>query len=153
MAYRRMRFAGREWRVKPAPIVRAMLAGWSMNTYITPTRLGDQVYCDGGGTFYDPGLLIACLDPQLTNLLNVHLDEPDGHSYNLPPRPDLVRIVFDTHNYVFPEERRRMRALTDLLFAHYHLRAQYAALLTRTAPAKAVQRPLPPDFRREWDVQ
>jgi predicted acylesterase/phospholipase RssA len=153
MADRRMRFAGREWRVKPAPIVRATLAGWSMNTYITPTRLGGQIYCDGGGTFYDPGLLIACLDPQLTNLLNVHLDEPDGHSYNLPPRPNLVRIVFDTHNYVFPEERRRMRALTDLLFAHCHLRAQYAALLTRIAPAKAVQRPLPPDFRREWDVQ
>jgi predicted acylesterase/phospholipase RssA len=148
---RRMRFAGRMVEVLPAPIVQALLAGWSMNTYIAPTRIGHQVYQDGGGTFYDPGLFPACMDAELTNLLNVHLDEPDGHSYNLPPRPDVVRIVFDTHNYVFPEERRRMRALTDLLYEHYRLRACYSQLLSRLPANLAAQYPLRVDFRREWD--
>jgi hypothetical protein len=138
---RRMRFAGREHRVISAPIVRAILAGWSMNTYVSPTRLGDEEYRDGGGSFYDPGLFAACLDGQLISLLNIHLDEPEGHSYRLPPRPNLIRIVFDTHNYTFPEERRRMRALTRMLFAHYQLRAQAASAI-----------PLPPDFRQAWDV-
>jgi hypothetical protein len=97
---------------------------------------------DGGGTFYDPGLLVACLDPQLTNLLNIHLDEPDGHSYNLPPRMNLVSILFDTHNLTFPEERRRMRALTNLLYEHFRLRAQ----------AQAAGVALPPDFRSRWTI-
>ena len=148
---RGMRFGGKDWRVLPAPIVQAMLAGWSMNTYITPTRIGDEAYRDGGGTFYDPGLLVACLDAELTNLLNVHLDEPDGHSYNLPPRPNLVRIVFDMHNYYFPEERRRMRALTNLLYEHYELRAQHAALLSQSSHDLAARYPQSPDFRRHWD--
>lgn len=149
---RRMRFAGREWTVRPAPIVRAMLAGWSMNTYIVPTRLGDQDYRDGGGTFYDPGLFAACLDESLVNLVNIHLDEPAGHSYNLPPRPHLLRLLFDTHNYTFPEERRRMRALTARLFAHYRLRARHAAALAAAGAAQAAACPLPPDFRQAWDV-
>jgi predicted acylesterase/phospholipase RssA len=161
---RRMRFAGREWPVRPAPVVRAIIAGWSMNTYILPTPLGDQVYQDGGGTFYDPALFVACLDPELTNLLNIHLDEPEGHSYRLPPRPDIVRIVFDTHNYAFPEERRRMRLLSDLLYEHYRLRARYAGLLSGLSPAEGVPAAdapqvvagayvLPPDFRREWTLE
>ena len=66
-------------------MVKAILAGWSMNTYIVPTELNGQQYTDGGGTFYDQGLMVACLDQELTNLLNIHLDEPEGHSYNLPP--------------------------------------------------------------------
>jgi hypothetical protein len=151
---RRMKFGGHEWSVRPAPVVRSMIAGWSMNTYIMPTALGDQVYRDGGGTFYDPALLVACLDPQLVNLLNIHLDEPDGHSYNLPPRPNLLRIVFDTHNYIFPEERRRMHRLADLLCSHYQLRDRYAALLSRVPPeVAAAYPPLPPDFRREWGIE
>ena len=43
-----MSFGGREWRVRAAPVVRAVLAGWSMNTYVQPTRLGDQT---GGRVF------------------------------------------------------------------------------------------------------
>ena len=121
---RRMRFGKQEWQVQPAPIIRSILAGWSMNTYIIPSTIGDQTYTDGGGTFYDIGLFVACMDPELTNLLNIHLDEPEDHSYNLPPRPNLVRILFDTHNYIFPEERRRMRLLTDLLYQHYDLRSR-----------------------------
>jgi hypothetical protein len=149
---RRLFFGGREWTVRPAPVVRAIVAGWSMNTYIEPTALGDQVYVDGGGTFYDPAMLIACLDRELTNLLNIHLDDPEGHSYNLPPRPNLVGVVFDTHNYIFPEERRRMRGLSDLLYEHFRLRARHAALLEHLPADLAARHPLPPDFRREWQV-
>lgn len=151
---RHMRFGKNDWQVRPAPVVRAILAGWSMNTYISPTALGDQTYTDGGGTFYDIGLFVACMDPELTNLLNVHLDEPEGHSYNLPPQPSLVRIVFDTHNYIFPEERRRMRFLTDLLYQHYRLRARYVDLSSKL-PGSTVSQYLavPPDFRRIWKLE
>jgi predicted acylesterase/phospholipase RssA len=149
---RRMQFAGHEWVVRSAEVVQAITAGWSMNTYIQPTVLDDQVYVDGGGTFYDPALFVACLDPELVNLLNIHLDDPEGHSYHLPPRPNLVRIVWDTHNYIFPEERRRMRALTDLLYEHYRLRTRYAALLRNVSKQGDNVPPLPPDFRREWQV-
>ncbi len=132
----------RAWEIVPAPVVRAVLAGWSMNTYTIPTVMNGQQYMDGGGTFYDPGMLVACLDPELINLLNIHLDEPDGHSYNLPPRMNLVSILFDTHNLTFPEERRRMRALTNLLYEHFQLRAQ----------AQAAGVALPPDFRSRWTI-
>jgi predicted acylesterase/phospholipase RssA len=141
---RHLRLDGVELTVRRAPVVRAVIAGWSMNTYILPTVLEEQAYRDGGGSFYDPGMLVACLDRHLVNLLNIHLDEPVGHSYNLPPRPNLVRLLFDTHNYTFPEERRRMRRLTDLLFAHYRLREEWQARATRGR--------LAPDFRQRWDV-
>jgi predicted acylesterase/phospholipase RssA len=150
---RHMTFAGREWQVLSTPIVRAIIAGWSMNTYIIPTKLGDQSYTDGGGTFYDVGLFAACMDPVLTNLLNIHLDEPENHTFNLPPRPNLLRIIFDTHNYYFPEEHRRMRLLTDLLYQHYQLRGQYSALQARLpAEISSPQHALPPDFRRDWHI-
>jgi hypothetical protein len=145
---RKMLFAGRFIEVRSAPVVKAILAGWSMNTYIEPTALNDQLYRDGGGTFYDIGLFTACLDQQLTNLINIHLDEPEGHSYHLPPRPHLLRILFDTHNYYFPEERRRMYYLTNLLYEHFQLRSVYAAS-TGNLPSAV---PLPPDFRQNWQV-
>jgi predicted acylesterase/phospholipase RssA len=149
---RRFYFGDREWQVRPAAVVQAIVAGWSMNTYVEPTTLGDQTYVDGGGTFYDPALFVACADPELTNLLNIHVDDPDGHSYRLPPRPNLVRVVFDTHNYIFPEERRRMRALTHLMYQHYRLRAHHAACLTRLPPQAVTRYPLFSDFRRQWRV-
>jgi hypothetical protein len=135
--------------VQAAPVVRAIIAGWSMNTYIEPAALNGQLYCDGGGTFYDIGLFVACMDPQLTNLINIHLDEPEGHSYHIPPRPNLLRIVLDTHNYTFPEERRRMCLLTDLLYAHYRLRGERAARQDRRTDGSA---PIRPDFRRDGSV-
>jgi len=137
---RKMLFGGRTWAPVNTPIVRALIAGWSMNTYIHPTALNGQEYRDGGGTFYDPALLVICMDEDLVNLLNIHLDEPEGHSYNLPERPNLLRILFDTHNYVFPEERRRMRLLTDLLFEHFRLREAFAQATGERLP----------DFRQEW---
>ncbi len=141
---RHLRIGGVELSVRRAPVVRSIIAGWSMNTYILPTVIEEQAYRDGGGSFYDPGTLVACLDRHLVNLLNIHLDEPEGHSYHLPPRPNLVRLLFDTHNYTFPEERRRMRRLTDLLFDHYRLREEWRARPGRPR--------LAPDFRQRWAI-
>jgi hypothetical protein len=149
---RRMNFGGKEWQVRSAPIVRAIIAGWSMNTYIIPTELGDQSYTDGGGPFYDIGLFVAQMDPAITNLLNIHLDEPEGHSYNIPERPNLMRILLDTHNYIFPEERRRMRALCDLLYQHYRLREKYTTWFTQHHLDPSKEFFLPPDFRRDWSL-
>ena len=137
---RKMSFGGRTWSPVNTPVVRALVAGWSMNTYIHPTALNGQEYRDGGGTFYDPALFVACMDESPVNLLNIHLDEPEGHSYDLPERPNLLRLLFDTHNYVFPEERRRMRMLTDLLFEHLRLRQAYSQATGEGLP----------DFRQEW---
>ncbi|NMB53248.1 MAG: hypothetical protein GYA15_00985 [Leptolinea sp.] len=134
---------GRTWEVKSAPVVKAVLAGWSMNTYILPTVINGQEYTDGGGSFYDHGLMVACLDPELTNLLNIHLDEPEGNSYNLPSHMNLMNILFDTHNLTFPEERRRMRAITNLLYEDYALRGQ--------AEAQGLE--IPSDFRRNWTIE
>jgi hypothetical protein len=121
-------------------VIRALVAGWSMNTYIQPTALNGQEYRDGGSTFYDPALFVACLDERPVNLLNIHLDEPEGHSYDLPERPNLLRLLFDTHNYIFPEERRRMRRMTDLLFEHLRLRQAYSQANGESLP----------DFRQAW---
>ncbi len=137
---RKMSFGGRTWCPVNTPVVRALVAGWSMNTYIHPAALNGQEYRDGGGTFYDPALFVACMDETPVNLLNIHLDEPEGHSYNLPERPNLLRLLFDTHNYIFPEERRRMRLLTDLLFEHLRLRLSYSQATGEGLP----------DFRQEW---
>lgn len=139
---RRMVFAGRQINVLGAPVIRSLIAGWSMNTYILPTEIGGQQYLDGGGTYYDPGLFVAMFDPQLNNLLNIHLDEPDGHSYHLGPHINFPHIIFDTQNLTFPEERRRMRKITNLLFDHFRLRTQ----------AQAAGLDAGEDFRRVWEI-
>ena len=56
------------------------------------------------------------------SLLNLHFGEPPGYTYGFDERPTLVRIVFDTHNFTFPEERRRMRRLVDLFYEHQAIR-------------------------------
>ncbi|MCX5992919.1 MAG: hypothetical protein NT177_01735, partial [Chloroflexi bacterium] len=122
---RHFEFGGRTWKVLEAPIIKAVVAGWSMNTYIEPTELNGQRYRDGGGTFYDPSMLVACLDSELTNLIAIHLNHPEGGTFNLPHRPDIAKIILDTHNYTFPEEHRRMRMLSTLFYDHFRLR-QYA---------------------------
>jgi predicted acylesterase/phospholipase RssA len=147
---RHMRFGGHTWRPLRFPIARSIVAGWSMPTYVQPTHLGDQTYTDGGSTFYDPALFVACLDAELTNVIDVHLDEPEGHHYPFPPRMNLVGVAFDTHNFTFPELRRRIRNLTDLLYAHYRLRTRYAAWHQRLPPPDAPEA-LPPDFRQDWN--
>ena len=140
---RHFEFGGRTWKVLAAPVIKAVTAGWTMNTYIEPAELNGEVYRDGGGTFYDPSLLVACLDPQITNLIAIHLNHPDKHSFELPHRPDIARIILDTQNYTFPEEHRRMRVLSTLFYDHFRLR-QYAR-------QNGIQ--VEPDFRREWKLQ
>ena len=139
---RHFEFGGHTWKVLAAPIIKAVIAGWTMNTYIEPAELNGQVYRDAGGTFYDPSLLVACLDPQITNLIAIHLNHPEKHSFELPHRPDIVKIILDTHNYTFPEEHRRMRVLSTLLYDHFRMR-QYAK-------QNGIQ--VEPDFRREWKL-
>lgn len=113
---RMMQFAGREIKVISSPVIKAMVAGWSMNTYVVPAKLNGQEYRDGGGTFYDPGYFAACLDAKPKNLINIHLDDPEGHFYQLPERMNIFQLILDTHNMTFPEERRRMFKLTNLYF-------------------------------------
>ena len=140
---RRFEFGGQSWKVLSAPLLKAVIAGWSMNTYIEPAKLNGQVYRDGGGTFYDPSMLVACLDPELTNLIDIHLDYPESGTENLPYKPDLPRIILDTHNYTFPEEQRRMRVFATLFYDHFRLR-KYAA-------GHGIE--IEPDFRRAWKRQ
>ena len=140
---RHFEFGGRTWKVLEAPVIKAVAAGWSMNTYIEPADLNGQRYRDGGGTFYDPSMLVACLDPELVNLITVHLDHPESHSENLPEYPDISRIILDTHNYTFPEQQRRMRRLSMLFYDHFRLRLY----------ARENNIPVEPDFRREWQLQ
>lgn len=113
---RMMHFASREIKVISSPVLKAMVAGWSMNTYVVPAKLNGQEYRDGGGTFYDPGYFVACLDDKPKNLINIHLDDPEGHFYQLPERMNIFQLILDTHNMTFPEERRRMFKLTNLYF-------------------------------------
>jgi hypothetical protein len=142
-ADRHFEFGGKSWKVLSAPVIKAIIAGWTMNTYIEPAKLNGQVYRDGGGTFYDPSLLVACLDPELTNLIDIHLDFPESGTENLPYKPDLPRIILDTHNYTFPEEQRRMRVFATLFYNHFRLR--------KYASEHGIG--IEPDFRREWKPQ
>ena len=137
---RHYEFGGYTWKVLETPVISAIVAGWTMNAYIEPAELHGQKYRDGGGTFYDPSLLVACLDPELANLITVHLDHPESHSENLPQLPDIARIILDTHNYTFPEAQRRQRVISGLLYDHYRLRSY----------AEQNNIEVEPDFRRAW---
>ena len=53
---------------------------------------------------------------------------PPNHSYGFDEHPTLVRIVFDTHNFTFPEERRRMRKMVNLFYDYEALRRRVAQL-------------------------
>ena len=111
-----MEFAGRTMRPIDCAIVDAVVGGMAQPFYITPPVIRGETYYDGGAAFYDIGLFAAAMDPAPISLLNLHFGEPPGYSYGFDERPTLVRIVFDTHNFTFPEERRRMRRLVDLFY-------------------------------------
>jgi predicted acylesterase/phospholipase RssA len=137
---RRFEFGGHLWKVLEAPVIDAMVAGWSMNTYVEPVTLYGRIYRDAGGTFYDPSYLVACLDPELVNLITVHVDHQQDHSQHLPPYPDIARIILDQHNYTFPEQQRRQRTISGLLYDHFRLR--------QFAQENGIS--VEPDFRRTW---
>lgn len=140
---RKFEFGGYTWKVLEAPVIDAMVAGWSMNSYVEPATLNGRIYRDGGGTFYDPSYLVACLDPELVNLVTVHVDHQEDHSQHLPPCPDIARIILDTHNYTFPEQQRRQRAMSGLLYSHFRLRSY--------AQQNGIE--VENDFRREWAIK
>jgi predicted acylesterase/phospholipase RssA len=124
-----MRFAGRTIRPLNCPIVDAIVGGMAQPFYITPPVIHGEAYFDGGAAFYDVGLFAAAMEPETISLLNMHFAEPPNHSYGFDERPNLVRIIFDTHNFTFPEERRRMRKITDLFYEHEALRRRVAHLV------------------------
>ena len=114
---RKMEFQGKRIQMVAVPIITALLAGASMNSYVEPTVWNGEVYRDGGGSFYDPGYFVAKLDSRPVNLINIHLNEPENHFYDLPEKPNFFRIILDQHSVTFPEEIRRMVCLTNL---YYH---------------------------------
>jgi predicted acylesterase/phospholipase RssA len=123
-----MRYAGRTIRPINCPIVDAIIGGMAQPFYITPPVIGGETYFDGGAAFYDIGLFAAGMEPEPISLLNMHFAEPPNHSYGFDERPTLLRIVFDTHNFTFPEERRRMRKMVNLLYDYEALRRRAAQL-------------------------
>jgi predicted acylesterase/phospholipase RssA len=111
-----MQFAGRTIRPIDCAIVDVVVGGMAQPFYITPPVIQGETYYDGGAAFYDIGLFAAAMDPEPISLLNMHFCEPPTKSYGFDEQPTLVRIAFDTHNFTFPEERRRMRRVVDLFY-------------------------------------
>lgn len=111
-----MEYAGRRIRPVNCRIVDAIVGGMAQPFYVTPPVIDGETYFDGGGAFYDICLFAAALEPEPISLLSLHFAEPPGHSYGFDERMHLLRILFDTHNFTLPEERRRMRRLVDLWY-------------------------------------
>ena len=123
-----MRYAGRTIRPINCPIVDAIVGGMAQPFYITPPIIHGETYFDGGAAFYDIGLFAAGMEPEPISLLNMHFAEPPHHSYGFDERPTLLRIVFDTHNFTFPEERRRMRKMVNLFYDYEAMRRRVVQL-------------------------
>jgi hypothetical protein len=83
----------------------------------------------------------------------MHFAEPPNHSYGFDERPTLLRIVFDTHNFTFPEERRRMRKMVNLFYDYEALRrrvAQLADTLEKVGGEAALADLKLPDLKGNW---
>jgi predicted acylesterase/phospholipase RssA len=123
-----MRFAGRAIRPINCPIVDAIDGGMAQPFYITPPVIQGETYYDGGAAYYDFELFAAGMEQPLGSLVSIHVVGPPDYSFGFDERPTLVRIVFDTHNFTFPEERRRMTETANLFYAHEALRRRLAHL-------------------------
>ncbi len=146
-----MRYAGRTIRPINCPIVDAIVGGMAQPFYITPPIIHGETYFDGGGAFYDIGLFAAAMEPEPISLLNMHFAEPPNHSYGFDERPTLLRIVFDTHNFTFPEERRRMRKMVNLFYDYEALRRRVAQLADALEKADCDLTDLNlPDLKGNW---
>ncbi len=131
-----MRFAGRTVRPINCAIVDAIIGGMAQPFYITPPVIHGETYFDGGSAFYDVDLFAAAMEPEPVSLLSMHFAEPPDHSYGFDERLTLLRIVFDTHNFTLPEDRRRMRAAANLFYEIVALQRRVARLLAmRDAPS------------------
>ena len=155
-----MQFAGRAIRPLNCSIVDAIIGGMAQPFYITPPVIHGETYFDGGAAFYDIGLFAAAMEPETISLLNMHFAEPLNHSYGFDERLNLVRIIFDTHNFTFPEERRRMRKITDLFYDYEVLRRRAAHLAhgleqagynNILADSGLVASDLEENWRRAWE--
>jgi len=124
-----MRFAGRVVRPINCRVVDAIIGGMAQPFYITPPVIHGETYFDGGAAFYDISLFAAAMEREPISQLDMHFAEPPNHSYGFDERPNLVRILFDTHNFTLPEDRRRMRAIANLFYDHEALRRRVAHLV------------------------
>jgi hypothetical protein len=124
-----MRFAGRVIRPVNCRIVDAIVGGMAQPFYITPPVIHGETYFDGGAAFYDIGLFTAAMEPEPVSQLDMHFAEPPNHSYGFSERPNLARILFDTHNFTLPEDRRRMRRVVNLFYDYEALRRRAAHLV------------------------
>lgn len=112
------RFAGRLMRPVNCPVIDAVIAGIAQPFYVTPPVIDGMTYFDGGSSYYDIDIFAAGLSTPLPELISIHVGEPIPYTFGFPPRMTLPQLVFDQHNLTFPEGRRRMSALVDLLYAH-----------------------------------
>ena len=124
-----MRFAGRSVRPINCRIVDAIVGGMAQPFYITPPVIHGETTFDGGAAFYDISLFAAAMERQPISQLDMHFAEPPNHSYGFGERLNLVRILFDTHNFTLPEDRRRMRATVSLFYDTVALRRRVAHLV------------------------
>ena len=124
-----MEFAGRTIRPINCPIIDAIIAGMAQPFYITPPVIEGETYYDGGAAFYDCEIFAAGMEREMPSLLSIHVVGPPDYSFGFEERPTLLRYVFDTHNYTFPEIRRRMTAAANLMYEHEALRRRMAHLV------------------------
>ncbi len=120
-----------------------------MNTYIRPTELVIRP-TRMEGTFYDPALLVACMDPELTNLLNVHLDEPDGIPITCRPRPAWCELSFIPTT--MSSQKNAAHACVNQSTLRAYRRVVNTCLVTALPGESAATKVPQPDFRREWDL-
>lgn len=148
-----MRFAGRTVRPINCRIVDAIVGGMAQPFYITPPVIHGETYFDGGAAFYDISLFAAGLEPEPISQLDMHFAEPPNHSYGFDERVNLVRVLFDTHNFTLPEDRRRMRATVSLFYDYVALRrrvAHLAGALGQAGRQAILARHTLPDLTENW---
>ena len=121
---------------------------------IRSLKLGteNETYFDGGAAFYDIELFAAAMEPQLASMLSIHVVGPPDYSFGFDERPDLLRVIFDTHNFTFPEERRRMTAIINLLYDHEALRRRVAQVVDHIEPGILAQYDLGGPHEKWWGV-
>lgn len=128
-------FAGRRMRPINCPIVDAIVGGMAQPFYITPPLIQGETYFDGGAAFYDFDLFAAGMERDLSSLVSIHVVGPPDYSFGFDERPTIIRTVLDTHNFTFPEARRRMTRLADLFYDHEALRRRTAHLVSAARAA------------------
>jgi len=152
-----MRYAGRTVRPVDAPVLDALMAGLAQPFYVSPQTIHGAVYLDGGAASYNVELFAAAMEPELPDLVSVHVADPEDFSYGLAEHPRALDVAFDIHNLTFPEQRRRMTALAELLYAHEAQRRELHAVVARAQArgetlADLETEQLEPGWWRSWEL-